>query len=100
MLCKKKRQSEREANATTKKEHIQKRVNKSDTNGGKSKDDAIPLEKGGLNRGQVEVGESSSRRIYLNCDPNCHDLQVDNVVKLRHLWEHINMNRNWWSKNC
>lgn len=96
MLRKKKRQSEREADAAAKKEHIHKRVDESDTNGEASREVANPLEnEGGLNKGQVEVGESSAGKIDLNCHPNRDDSQVDNIAKLSdHIWEHINMNQN------
>jgi len=95
MLRKKKRQSEREADAAAKKEHIHNRVDESDTNGGASRETVNPLENEGLNRGQVEVGESSAGKIDLNCHPNRDDSQVDNIAKLSdHIWEHINMNQN------
>lgn len=90
MLRKKKRQSDREADADAKKDHIRK----PDTVGA-SRDNANPLEKEGINRGQGEVGESSAGQIDLNCDPNRDDSQVDNVAKLsRRLWEGMSMNMN------
>jgi hypothetical protein len=98
MLRKKKRQSEREADAATKREQIHKRDDNldTDTNGGASRDDANPLEKeGGLNRSQTEVGESSAGKIDLNSDPNREDSQLDNIAKLRRqLSERMNMNQN------
>ncbi|TKY47263.1 B3 domain-containing transcription repressor VAL1 [Spatholobus suberectus] len=75
MLRKKKRQSEREANAAQKDQVIQKE--ESETNGA-SRDDTSRLEKEvGLNRSQVEVGESSAGQIDLNSHPNREDMQVD-----------------------
>ncbi|KAK2386548.1 B3 domain-containing transcription repressor VAL1 [Trifolium repens] len=95
MLRKKKRQSEREADAAAKKDQIRKRDDNLDTNGGASRDDANPLEKGGLNRSQTEVGESSAGKIDLNSDPNREDSQLDNIAKLRRqLSERMNMNQN------
>ncbi|CAI8597053.1 unnamed protein product [Vicia faba] len=93
MLRKKKRQSDREADADAKKDHSRK----PDTDGA-SRDNANPLDKEeGINRGQAEVGESSTGQIDLNCDPNRDDSQVDNnnIAKLsRRLWEDMNMNMN------
>ncbi|KAK7305549.1 hypothetical protein VNO77_43455 [Canavalia gladiata] len=75
MLRKKKRQSEREADAAQKDPNHQK--DESDTNGA-SRDDTSHLEKeGGLNRSQPEVGESSGGQIDLNSHPNREEMQVD-----------------------
>ncbi|TKY47260.1 B3 domain-containing transcription repressor VAL isoform X5 [Spatholobus suberectus] len=75
MLRRKKRQSEREANAAQKDQVIQKE--ESETNGA-SRDDTSRLEKEvGLNRSQVEVGEFSAGQIDLNSHPNREDMQVD-----------------------
>lgn len=77
MLRKKKRQSEREADAAQKDHNHQK--DESDTNGA-SKDDTSHLEKEGGLKGQPEVGESSAGQIDLNCHPNREDMQLDITV--------------------
>ncbi|XP_068495397.1 B3 domain-containing transcription repressor VAL1-like isoform X2 [Phaseolus vulgaris] len=77
MLRKKKRQSEREAEAAQKDQVLQKE--ESDTNE-TSRDDATQLEKEvvGLSRSQAEGGESSAAgQIDLNSHPNREDMQVD-----------------------
>ncbi|BAT88224.1 hypothetical protein VIGAN_05167200 [Vigna angularis var. angularis] len=77
MLRKKKRQSEREAEAAQKDQVLPKE--ESDTNE-TSRDDATQLEKEvvGLSRSQAEVGESSAAgQIDLNSDPNREDMVVD-----------------------
>ncbi|KAJ1422947.1 Zinc finger, CW-type [Sesbania bispinosa] len=78
MLRKKKRQSEREADAAAQNDHIHQK-DESDTNGA-SRDDTSHLEKeGGQNRGQPEVGESTAGQIDLNSDPNREDMQMDQL---------------------
>lgn len=95
MLRKKKRQSEREADAAAKKDLIRKR-DESDTNGASRHKAKSSFEKeGGLNRGKAEVGESSAGQIDLNCHPNREDSQVDNNAKLSMSSHHLeNMNQN------
>ncbi|XP_019439592.1 PREDICTED: B3 domain-containing transcription repressor VAL1-like isoform X3 [Lupinus angustifolius] len=73
MLRKKKRQSEREADAAAKKDNNHQR-DESNANGA-SKDDTSHLEK---ERGlKPRVGESSAGRIDLNSHPNREDAQMD-----------------------
>ncbi|CAJ1960605.1 unnamed protein product [Sphenostylis stenocarpa] len=76
MLRKKKKQSEREAEAAQKDQVLLK--DESDTNE-TSRDDSTQLEKElGLNRSQAEVGESNAAgQIDLNSHPNREDMQVD-----------------------
>ncbi|XP_061366783.1 B3 domain-containing transcription repressor VAL1 isoform X2 [Gastrolobium bilobum] len=77
MLRKKKRQSEREADAAAQKDDIHQR-DETVTNDASRDDDTSHLEKeGGLNRDQQELGESSAGQIDLNCDPNREDMHVD-----------------------
>ncbi|XP_027334066.1 B3 domain-containing transcription repressor VAL1 isoform X2 [Abrus precatorius] len=78
MLRKKKRQSEREADAAQKDQVHQK--DESDATGA-SRDDTSHLEKeGGLKRSQHEVGESCAGQIDLNSHPNREDMQVDTTA--------------------
>ncbi|RDY00145.1 B3 domain-containing transcription repressor VAL1, partial [Mucuna pruriens] len=70
MLRKKKRQSEREADAAQKDQVLHK--DESDTNGASRDETSHPP-----NRSQTEVGESSAGQIDLNSHPNRDDMQVD-----------------------
>lgn len=95
MQRKKKRQSEREADAAaSQKGHSR---HESDTNGA-SRDDASHLEKGGLNRNEAEVGDLITGQIDLNCHPNREDMQVENnIIGLvetanHHVKEYMNQN--------
>ncbi|XP_054818967.1 B3 domain-containing transcription repressor VAL1-like isoform X2 [Prosopis cineraria] len=72
MLRKKKRQSEREADASQM-DHREE----SDMNGAPKEDASHAEKEGSINRGQLEVCESSSVQIDLNSHPDREDMQVD-----------------------
>ncbi|KAF3454800.1 hypothetical protein FNV43_RR05248 [Rhamnella rubrinervis] len=78
MLRKKKRQSEREAEAALKDDSLHK--DESETNG-TSKDELfhmhIPENEGGQSKTQIEVAEASAGKIDLNCHPNREDMQLE-----------------------
>ncbi|RZB50764.1 B3 domain-containing transcription repressor VAL1 isoform X2 [Glycine soja] len=74
MLRKKKRQSEREADAAQKDQTLPK--DELDTNGA-SRDDTSQLEKEAGLKSQHEVGGSSAGQIDLNSHPNREDMQVE-----------------------
>ncbi|OIV95661.1 hypothetical protein TanjilG_01455 [Lupinus angustifolius] len=76
-LRKKRRQSEREADAAAKKDHNHGR-DKSEPNGtSKSKDNTIHSEKEGGLKGQPEVGVSGAGQVYLNYYANRAATQMD-----------------------
>ena len=76
MLRKKKRQSEREADAAQKDNPPQ--IDESDTNGASRDDPSYSEKGGGLNKGQQpQVGESSAGQIDLNSHPNREDMPAD-----------------------
>lgn len=75
MMRKKKRQSEREADAAQKEQTRQR--DESEKNGASRDNTNCSEKEGGLIRGQPEVGEPSGGQIDLNCHPNREDMQVD-----------------------
>ncbi|KAF7833839.1 B3 domain-containing transcription repressor VAL1 isoform X1 [Senna tora] len=75
MMRKKKRQSEREADAAQKEQN--RKRDEAEMNGASRDDTSCSEKEEGLTRGQPEVGEPSSAQIDLNCHPNREDMQVD-----------------------
>lgn len=78
MLRKKKRQSEREAEAARKDDNLHK--DESETNG-TSKDELFHVHnsknEGSQSKTQIEVIETSAGKIDLNCHPNREDMQLE-----------------------